>query len=126
MWDQYLMDYPEVAPQGAPMPEVLPWDEPEERALAREPAPVAPPPSQKFGGSIPVSPETDLNERGFTAPKKESLTRSNLRQMVMEEIGALNEAPPEALTQAQAVVDADNAKKPRVNETLTRWQRIIK
>ncbi len=242
-WDQYLMDYPDVAAQGAPMPDVLPWDEPEERAIAKEPGPVAPPPSQKFGGSIPVREEqeqtqdergeqrtvgargsvrrggagggtmgtgatyekyksgeyspkdykydptapksaldpfrggtsgvdTDLRDlqarkdlkargfidpgkhagaielqnymgdaalpgekavadrpriydRGFAAPKKESLTRSNLRRMVMEEIAALNE-PPEALTQAQAVVDADNAKKSRVNETLTRWQKIIK
>ena len=242
-WDQYLMDYPDVAAQGAPMPDVLPWDEPEERAIAKEPGPVAPPPSQKFDGSIPVREEqeqtqdergeqrtvgargsvrrggagggtmgtgatyekyksgeyspkdykydptapksaldpfrggtsgvdTDLRDlqarkdlkargfidpgkhagaielqnymgdaalpgekavadrpriydRGFAAPKKESLTRSNLRRMVMEEIAALNE-PPEALTQAQAVVDADNAKKSRVNETLTRWQKIIK
>ena len=39
-WDQYLLDVPEdtrYAP-GDPMPEVLPWDEPEEGALAKEPA----------------------------------------------------------------------------------------
>ena len=65
-WDQYLMDYPDVAAQGAPMPAVLPWDEPKEGALAKEPGPVAPPPSQKYGGSIPVREEQGQtqDERG--------------------------------------------------------------
>ena len=77
-WDQYLLNAPEDTryEPGDPMPAVLPWDEPEERALAREPAPEAPPPSHKWGST----------------PAKETLTRSNLRQMVMEEISAMSEA----------------------------------
>jgi len=69
-WDQYLMDYPEVAAQGAPMPAVLPWEEEEESAAAIKGPSVAPPYSSRFG-SIPV--------------------KEALRQMVMEEMGALKE-----------------------------------
>ena len=113
-WDQYLMDNPEVAEQGAPMPAVLPWEEEEEEsAAAIKGPPVAPPPSYKFD-SIPV--------------------KEVLRRMVMEEIAGRDEELEAALDPSDLPEDdfgeivplEEGPAATRINETLTRWQKIIK
>jgi len=120
-WDQYLMEYPWVAEQGAPMPAVLPWEvEEEESAAAIKGPSVAPPPSYKFDSSIPV--------------------KEALRRMVMEEMGALKERTAADDERVEDMYSADidpslldtsdlpeeGPEATRINETLTRWQKIIK
>jgi len=120
-WDQYLMDYPDVAAQGAPMPDVLPWEAEEEESAAAIKGPsVAPPPSYKFDSSIPV--------------------KEALRRMVMEEMGALKERTAADDERVEDMYSADidpslldtsdlpeeGPEATRINETLTRWQKIIK
>jgi len=105
-YDQYVLDHPEsgLSPTWLSDPDTLAAYADDgstmdlEAFSGKEKQKKAVPPSYKYG-STPM--------------------RETLRQMVMEELGALKEA-------AEPVDLKENVELAQINETLTRWQKIIK
>jgi hypothetical protein len=105
-YDQYVLNHPEsgLSPTWLSDPDTLAAYADDgstmdiEAIAGKEKQKKAAPPSYKLG-STPM--------------------RETLRQMVMEELGALKE-------DAEAVSLKENVESGHINETLTRWQRIIK